>query len=332
MCYNSQTYSVAGENPMNANTNGCRNERSKWVKVATGAAVCVASLLCLLKIGGWFITGSAAILGSLADSGIDLLVSVAAAGVASYAALQPDTNHKFGHHKAEALFALGQVALISASASLVLWESVHHLVDPEPVTRPDIAVGVLLFSLIATILLVSFQTLALKRTRSLIIQSDRAHYIGDIFAITGALLAVFTGSYYDIPRLDAVAGLTMGLVLTHSAWQVTKIAIPQLMDEELPEEDKETIKQILEANTNVLSYHALRTRRAGDKSFIQLDIQLDAGLSFREAHDITDEVELQIENAFTDADVIIHADPEGEARLERRVIEDVEDYPASGSQ
>ena len=124
----------------------------------------------------------------------------------------------------------------------------------------------------------------------------------------------------------------MGLVLTHSAWQVTKIAIPQLMDEELPEEDKETIKQILEANTNVLSYHALRTRRAGDKSFIQLDIQLDAGLSFREAHDITDEVELQIENAFTDADVIIHADPEGEARLERRVIEDVEDYPASGSQ
>ena len=76
----------------------------------------------------------------------------------------------------------------------------------------------------------------------------------------------------------------------------------------------------------------MRTRRAGDKSFIQLDIQLDAGLSFREAHDITDEVELQIENSFTDADVIIHADPEGEARLERRVIEDVEDYPASGSQ
>lgn len=303
-----------------------KKSKNSWVKAATTCAIIVASSLVLMKLIGWFITGSTAVLGSLADSGIDLFGSIAAAGAARFAAMDPDDNHKFGHHKAEALFALIQVALISVSATLVISESIRHLLNPEPLQQPHVAVWVLAIALIATLMLVSFQTLAIKKVDSLIVRADRAHYLGDVLALSGALAAVTIGEYFNIPRLDAIAGLVMGGFLVIAAWQVMNIAIPQLMDEELPEHDKLKIKTILEKDKNVIGYHALRTRKAGGKRFIQLDIQLDAELSFREAHDITDAVELALESAFSDTDVIIHADPIGEARLERRVIEDVESY------
>nr|WP_197501533.1 cation diffusion facilitator family transporter [Hyphomonas sp. Mor2] len=291
-----------------------------WARAATLFAVCSALTLAGLKLLAWLITGSAAVLGSLADSGLDLFGSLVAAGAVRYAALPPDENHRFGHHKAEALTALGQVALIAASASLVAWESTQRLLNPQPIERPIIAVAVLALSLIITLGLVGFQTLAIKRSGSLIVEGDRAHYTGDLIANSGALLAVIIGAYFAFPQADALAGLLAAVFLAVAGWQVAKQAIPQLMDEELPEADRSIIQVILEKDPDVRGYHALRTRRAGGSRFIQVDIQIDPDLSFRAAHAISDRIELAIEQAFPDADVIVHPDPAGEARIERRVL------------
>ncbi|MEM6681974.1 MAG: cation diffusion facilitator family transporter [Pseudomonadota bacterium] len=295
-----------------------------WARAATLAAIFVAAALCFAKLIAWGITGSAAVLGSLADSGLDLSGSLIAARAVRYAALPPDENHRFGHNKAEALTALGQVALIAASATLVAWESVQRMVSPQVIERPILALGVLCLSLLLTVALVSFQTFALKRSGSLIVKADRAHYMGDVLANGGALIAVALGLYFTLPRADAVAGFVAAGFLLMAGWQVAKHAIPQLMDEELPREDHAVIKQLLADDPDIISFHALRTRRAGDQRFIQLDIQIDPNISFRKAHDIVDRIELAIERAFPDADVIVHPDPAGEARLERRALDAAE--------
>ena len=291
-----------------------------WARAATTIAVCSALVLAGIKLVAWLITGSAAVLGSLADSSIDLFGSLVAATAVRYAALPPDENHRFGHQKAEALTALGQVALIAASASLVTWESVQRLLMPQPIERPSIAIAALAISLGVTLSLVAFQTFAIRKSGSLVIQGDRAHYMGDVIANGGALLAVIIGVYFAFPQADALAGLLAGIFLVIAGWQVAKQAIPQLMDEELPEEDHALIEHILKNDSDVRDYHALRTRRAGGRRFIQVDILIDPDLSFRAAHAISDRIELAIEQAFPDADVIVHADPAGEARLERRVL------------
>ncbi|MEM9670322.1 MAG: cation diffusion facilitator family transporter [Pseudomonadota bacterium] len=291
-----------------------------WARTATIVAILVAATLCAAKLAAWLITGSAAVLGSLADSGLDLFGSVAAAGAVRYAAMPPDDNHRFGHQKAEALTSLGQVALIAASAALVSWESVQRLFSPQPVAEPAFAIGVLALSLVMTLGLVAFQTFALKRSGSLIIRGDRAHYIGDVIANGGALVAVIIGVYFSFPHADAIAGLIAAAFLLGAGWQVAKQAIPQLMDEELPDADLDVLRSILLADPDILDFHALRTRRAGERRFIQVDVQIDPDMSFREAHEITDRIELAIEEAFPDADVIVHPDPAGEARLERRVL------------
>lgn len=291
-----------------------------WARAATTIAVCSALLLAGIKLVAWLITGSAAVLGSLADSSIDLFASVVAAGAVRYAALPPDDRHRFGHQKAEAITALGQTALIAASAAFVATESVHRLLTPEPLERPWIAMAALAASLMVTLGLIAFQTLAIRRSGSLIVQGDRAHYLGDVIANSGALAAVVIGLYFAFPQADAIAGLIAAVFLVIAGWQVATQAIPQLMDEELPDEDHALIEHILKNDADVRDYHALRTRRAGGRRFIQVDILIDPDLSFRTAHEISDRIELAIEQVFPDADVIVHADPEGEARIERRVL------------
>lgn len=295
-----------------------------WARLATLVAVLVAATLFVAKLGAWLITGSAAVLGSLADSALDLFGSLVAAGAVRFAATPPDDNHRFGHHKAEAVTSIGQVALIAASATLVAWESVQRLYSPEPIDQPLFAIGVLAFSLVMTVGLVAFQSLAMKRSGSLIVRGDRAHYVGDVVANGGALAAVIIGVYFSLPQADALAGLIAAAFLFAAGWQVVRRAIPQLMDEELPDSDKATIKAILVADSDVRDFHALRTRRAGERRFIQVDVQIDPDISFRKSHDITDRIELAIEEVFPDADVIVHPDPEGEARIERRVLFDAD--------
>jgi ferrous-iron efflux pump FieF len=173
---------------------------------------------------------------------------------------------------------------------------------------------------LVTLGIVVFQNMAIKRSGSLIVEGDRAHYLGDLIANSGALIAVIISSYFAFPQADGLAGLVAAVFLAIAGWQVAKKAIPQLMDEELPEADKSVIEAILMKDTDVLGFHALRTRQAGGRRFIQVDIQINPDLSFRTAHDITDRIELAIEQAFPDADVIVHPDPAGEARIERRVL------------
>ncbi|MEM1080536.1 MAG: cation diffusion facilitator family transporter [Pseudomonadota bacterium] len=292
-----------------------------WARAATSAAVIMAATLCLIKAVAWWVTGSAAVLGSLTDSGLDLFGSVAAALAVRYAATPPDHLHRYGHYKAEALTAIGQVALIIALATIVAWESIGRLIRPAPIQSPEIAVWVLSAALVATVALVAFQTLAIRRSGSLIVQGDRAHYLSDVFLNGSALLAVVIGTRMDWPRADAMAGLLAVVFLVLAGWQVVKRALPELMDQELPPKDHQLINELLSNDPDVFSFHALRTRQAGGRRFIQVDIQILAEQSFRSAHAISDRVEVMLEQAFPDADVIVHADPAGEARLERRAIE-----------
>lgn len=297
-----------------------RDKSLAWARAATLFAISAAILLAGLKLFAWLMTGSAAVLGSLADSGLDLFGSLVAAGAVRYAALPPDDNHRFGHQKAEALTSLAQVALITASATLVAWESIQRLLDPEPIQRPAFAIAVLALSLVITLCLVTFQTLAIKRSGSLIVEGDRAHYMGDVIANSGALIAVVISAYFAFPQADPIAGLLAAVFLAVAGWQVARKAIPQLMDEELPEAERAVIHEILNQDADILGFHALRTRRAGGSRFIQVDIQINPDLSFRQAHEISDRIELAIETAFPNADVIVHPDPAGEARIERRVL------------
>ncbi len=282
-------------------------------RLVTSLSVAVASVLVVVKIWAYLFSHSIAMLASFADSALDLAASLMTFFAVRYAAAPADHEHRFGHGKAESFASLFQALLVAVSAALVARESVARLITPQDVHQGMLAMGVMGFSIVLTVFLISMQTLALRKTSSIAIAGDKAHYASDLAAniavIVGIGLSVLTGLVWA----DALAGLGIAAWLVWSAWQVARQALDQMLDRELPDEERKHIIDIARQVPGVLSVHELRTRASGLFVHIQFHVDLDPKITLAAAHTIVVEVERRLLDAFPAADILIHPDPKGEA-------------------
>lgn len=277
--------------------------------LSSGAAL----LLLSVKLAVWAASGSVAVLASAVDSGLDLLASAVTFVAVSYAHSPADEDHRYGHGKAEAFASLVQGGLVLFSAALIGREALDRINDPHPLDHESWALGVLLLSIAVTALLVAAQTRVLRRTGSVAVSGDRAHYLADLASNTVALLGVGAAALTDRPVLDAVAGLLVAAWLIWGAWRVARGAAGHLMDQELPEDARAAVVHALFADPAVKGVHQLRTRASGPGVHIQAHVDLDPGLSLIDAHEIVTRAETRLRRLHPAADVILHADPRGHA-------------------
>jgi ferrous-iron efflux pump FieF len=222
-----------------------------------------------------------------------------------------DREHRFGHGKAEPLAVLGQSAFISGSAMLLLAEAVRRLIWPVAVENPPAGVAVMVFSIIVTIGLVAYQRHVVRRTGSIAITADELHYRSDLVLNSSVIAALVLSSFLDFPLLDPLFGAAIGIWIVYSAVRLARLSLFQLMDHELPDDERERIRGIAQSHRDVVAAHDLRTRVACPTSFIQIHIEMDGAMSLSRAHEISDEVEADLRAAYPNAEVIIHQDPEG---------------------
>jgi ferrous-iron efflux pump FieF len=290
-------------------------DRSHLMRLATYASVATAVILILAKLIAWFVSDSVSILATLVDSSLDVLASVINL-FAVHHALQPaDREHRFGHGKAEALAGLGQSMFITGSAGILLLQGISRLLDPQPLEKGlELGIAVMLLSVAATLILLSFQRYVIRRTDSMAIKADALHYKTDLLTNGSVIIALILTSY-GWHHVDPLFAIAIALYILHSAWHIMRGAIDLLMDHELPDEDRERIKTLINNDPQALGHHDLRTRRSGNRIFVQLHLELDEKLSLKQAHAIADKLEHQVADLFDEAEVIIHEDPV--ARRER---------------
>lgn len=283
---------------------------------ATYASLAVALVLILIKFAAWIGTGSVALLSSLVDSLVDAAASLVNFFAVRHAATPADREHRFGHGKAEPLAALGQSAFLVGSAVLLMAEAIRRLIEPAPVANPPAGIVVMLVSIVVTIGLVTYQRHVVRRTGSLAVGADELHYRGDIILNGGVIATLLVGQYFAAPLLDPVFGAAVGVWVIYGAVKIARLSLTQLMDRELPDEERARVRAIAEAHPEVTAVHDIRTRVAGPTAFIQLHIEMDGQMNLLRAHEISDEVEARLRRAFPHAEIIIHEDPEG---IEERV-------------
>jgi ferrous-iron efflux pump FieF len=278
---------------------------------ATHASVSVAGILIAVKFAAWLETGSVALLSSLVDSLLDALASLVTLVAVRHAMSPADREHRFGHGKAEPLAVLGQSAFITGSAMLLLAEAVRRLLWPVPVENPPAGIAVMIFSIALTLGLVFYQQHVIRRTGSIAITADELHYRSDLGLNLSVIAALVLGSVLDQPIFDPLFGAAIGIWIVYSAVRLARLSLFQLMDHELPDDERENIRAIAQSHPEVVAAHDLRTRVAGPTAFIQIHIEMDGRLSLIRAHEISDEVEAQLRAAYPNAQVVIHQDPEG---------------------
>ncbi len=279
-----------------------------WVRLAAVVSVSVALLLLTLKLFAWFDSQASVMLATATDSLLDLFASLVNLFILKIALAPPDHDHRFGHGKAESLGSLFQAAFITGSAILLMLNGVDRVIKPVVLTETDLAVGVTVATIAATLGLVLFQQFVVRKTGSLAISADMLHYKSDLLLNIAVLVALLLSNELW-PAADGFFTIAIGLYLLISAVDIVKQSLAQLMDKELDEADKAKIKHIVFSHHQALGMHNLKTRQSGPMTFIQLHLELDGQLSLLEAHTVGEAIEFEIAELFPPCEVLIHHDP-----------------------
>jgi ferrous-iron efflux pump FieF len=299
------------------------DERSTLTARAAMASIAMAVTLIGLKSWAAFETDSTAMLGSLADSGLDLVASLVVLLGVRIAAQPADYEHRFGHGKAEALASLVQVILITISAIFIGFRAVERLLSGAATADAELGIGVSLVAMALTVALITYQRHVVKRTGSLAIGTDRLHYSSDLLLNGSVIVALALDQYAKLTGADAVFGLLIALWLMWGAWRASSDALNQLMDREWPDELRERFLATAKEYPELAGLHDLRTRSSGTHYFAQFHVWVPADWTVQEAHDRLDAVEEELQQRFPGTEILIHVDPEGQTDRETMLPQEI---------
>lgn len=286
-------------------------DRAALTRSAAYASIATAVFLAVIK--GWaaWRTGSTAMLGSLADTALDLVASVATLAGVWVAAMPADEDHRFGHGKAEALAAVFQVMLIALSASGIAFRAISHLVYGGETAAAGEGIAVSVAAILATLALLAWQRHVIRRTGSLAIRTDNVHYQSDLLLNLAVIAALVLDQYLGLSQADPLFGLAIAAWLLWGAWRAGSEAIDQIMDREWPEDKRQRFVERAARHPELTNLHDLRTRTSGAHDFVQFHVDLPGATTVAEAHAVIERVEADLCRAFPGMELLIHIDPQG---------------------
>ena len=291
-----------------------RNINATLLTRATYASVIAGSFLAVIKLAAYILTGSIAMLSSLVDSLLDVVASSINLFAVRQSLVPADKEHRFGHGKAESLAGIAQSAFITGSALFLCFEAVNRLIHPSEIAHGVMGIAVMVVSIIVTAGLVLYQRYVIRKTKSVAISADSLHYFTDLLVNLCVIIAIALSYYLGWVFADPVIALGIAVYIMYSAWGIVRQCLDQLMDRELPDEDREKIRQIAKSHARVIDIHELRSRASGRDIFIQLHLEMDKDLKLETAHQIAVDVEKKICEEFPNAEVLIHEDPENDEK------------------
>ncbi len=281
---------------------------------AGAASVTVALILVALKLWALGMTSSLSVAASLADSALDLMMSIGGLMAILYAARPADEDHAFGHTSVEDLAALGQSIFILVSAGAIGWTAISRLTSDAPTALAAQGHGIVVMvaSIALTFGLVLWQRRVAARTGNRVVSADSLHYMSDLIPNIGAIAALWMSHRFGLGEVDSVVALATAAILLVGSLRIGKGAWDALMDRRADPRLIEGIGKIAADWPGVRGYHDLKTRTAGSMVFVNIHIELDGDQTLREAHAIGAGLRRRIIETYPQCDVIVHKDVAGQ--------------------
>ena len=275
-------------------------------------AIGLSSLLTLVKGAAAFFCSSQALLASALDSFMDVGISSVNLLSVKQASKPPDQEHAYGHEKIESLASYSQGIIILIFAFLLFGESVRRTLRGNLVFHSGVALAAIGFAAAVNFIITAILKRAEQKTQSLILKTESIHYFMDILSYFVIFLALVLVRLTGWPGWDIVGGVFIGSYVAFLAVQILLQAANELVDRSLPKSSIEELNRLIRSHdSHILDYHELRTRKVGEKAFIDFHLVIEPNQSFQQAHGITESLIQKIKSKFSNADVTIHEDPEG---------------------
>jgi len=286
----------------------------KVIKLAL-AGIGIGVLVLALKFTAYLLTGSVAFYSDALESIVNVATSLAAFFAVRLSARPPDANHPYGHYKAEYLSAVLEGVLIVVAAIAILQKAYFGLISPQPIQAP--AIGLLINGL-ATVVnglwcVVLFRVGGRRRSPALL--ADARHLLTDVATSLGVFIGVALVALTGWLILDPLVAVLVALNILWWGWVLVRKSIGGLMDEAVPEDELEKIRQAISTGAEgALEAHDLRTRHAARATFVQFHLVVPGDMSVAASHEICDRIEAAIQSHIPDAVVTIHVEPEHKAK------------------
>ena len=267
------------------------------------------SVLMVAKFVIGLVTGSVAVLSDAANSAGDLIASaIAFAGVRA-AARPADDDHPYGHEKSENLAAAVEGVLVLVAGIAVGVEATRRLlVGAEALVGIDLAIGVMVASAVVNVLVSGRLRRVARRTGSPAIEGEAAHLASDVITSAGAALGLVLVAATGWTPLDSIVGIAIAAYVMIVGGRLTWRAVQVLLDSSLPADEIAVIEVVLAGfgESDGVSFHALRCRRAGSKRHVDLHMVVSPETTVREGHAMSGRVKTAVRAALPNAEVLIH--------------------------
>ena len=272
----------------------------------------------------YLLTGSVGLLSDALESVINLVAAVAAYATLVYASKPVDASHTYGHEKIEYFSSGLEGGLILVAAGGIAWFAIGRLISPQPLEPLGIGLGL---SLVAALINGAVAVVLLragKKCGSIIFEADGKHLLTDVWTSVGVVAALALVGLTDWVVLDPLIALVVAANILWTAVDLMHRSFDGLMDRALPEAEQEQVRGAIRAHLSAdMDYHALRTRQAGTRRFVDFHLLVPGQSSVSRAHALADRIEESIQKLLPGGEITIHIEP----IEERQAWEDSELLP-----
>ena len=275
-----------------------------WLSVAT-SIVTIS-----LKFAAYYLTGSVGMLSDAVEAVVNIAAALIALIVLAYSAAAPDREHNFGHEKAQYFSSGIEGALIFVAAGAIIWTAVPRLFHPQPLEQVGLGLALSVVASIANAWCAWMMLGAARAHRSITLEADAKHLLTDVWTTAGVVIAVLVVQWSGWLRLDPIIAIVVALQIVWTGWGLMGRSFQGLMDRAIPDEDRAAIVEILEqVKDQGCDYHALRTRVAGAKSFVDVHVLVPGKMSVQKGHDLVEKLENDIRARLPHVEVLTHLEP-----------------------
>jgi len=292
-------------------------QAQKWQSTSLAVwSVPVALVVLGLKYSSFHLTGSVALYSDALESIVNVIAAIAAFFAIRVAMKPADESHPFGHNKAEYFSAVIEGALIIVAATLIVLEAWPRLIAPQMGREMGAGLAV---NLAATGLNAIWAVVLLhwgRRLRSPALKADGMHLMSDVVTSLGVVVGLIAALATGLPILDPLLAIFVACHILWQGWKLMNSSIQGLMDVGVDFAETVRIRQVISAQAQgAIEAHDLRTRVAGRLIFIEFHLVVPDAMTVGAAHSICDRIEAALEEEFPHARVVIHIEPEAEAKL-----------------
>ena len=285
-----------------------RNDASlvRWAWLSLGAAL----ITLVLKFSAYGATGSVGLLSDAIESLVNLVAALTALFALWFAARPVDRSHNYGHEKIEFFASAVEGALILIAGAGIIWYSALRLIDPRALDALGIGVAITIVAALVNLMAARILLREAAEHDSVVLHADGQHLMTDVWTSLGVVVGLILVYVTGVERLDPIIGILVAFNILRTGFRLLRFSFDGLMDRALPVGEQDQVRNAIQgALDEGVLYHALRTRRAGSRRFVDLHVLVPGASSLRKAHTVAIRIETAIGEALPGAETTVHLEP-----------------------